>query len=100
MFNHRDVLQTSSWHAHVRGTKRWHLCDPAQSHSMYKAGDVDVFVPDYEKFPNFLQAHCTEDDVTVKKKKKTKTNMQKKPFFFFFHLLVKKKENSPNSKNL
>jgi len=26
MFNHSDSLQTSSWHAHVTGTKWWHVC--------------------------------------------------------------------------
>eukprot|EP00466_Bigelowiella_natans_P014426 jgi/Bigna1/67214/fgenesh1_pg.3_\ len=28
MFNHTDSLQTSSWHAHVRGRKWWHICAP------------------------------------------------------------------------
>lgn len=26
MFNHTDTLQTSSWHAHIEGTKWWIVC--------------------------------------------------------------------------
>jgi ribosomal protein L16 Arg81 hydroxylase len=50
MFNHKDTLQSSSFQAQVKGRKRWHLCSNAESKNLYKAGDVDTFSPNYEKY--------------------------------------------------
>lgn len=61
MFNHRDILRSSSFQAQVVGTKRWHLCAPSQDQYMYKAGDVDTFSPDYEQFPKARSANCIDD---------------------------------------
>lgn len=63
MFNHQDVLRTSSWQAQLFGAKRWHICSPTQSRFLYRAGDVDAFDPDYTRFPLFAQAQCMEDVV-------------------------------------
>lgn len=30
MFNHWDILKTSSWQFQARGSKRWHLCPPSE----------------------------------------------------------------------
>lgn len=61
MFGHKDILRTSSWQAQITGYKRWHLCSPSQDKYMYRAGDVDAFDPDYEKWPNFEKANCIDD---------------------------------------
>mgnify|MGYP003763105027 CR=1 FL=1 len=61
MFGHRDILQTSSWQVQISGYKRWHVCSPAQDKFMYRAGDVDAFDPDYEKYPKFKGADCIDD---------------------------------------
>ena len=58
MFNHKDTLQSTSFQAQVRGRKRWHLCGSEQDGNMYKAGDVNAFSPDYERFPNALGLDC------------------------------------------
>jgi tetratricopeptide (TPR) repeat protein len=63
MFNHQDVLRTSSWQAQVAGKKRWHLCHPSQGKFLYSAGQIDAFDPDYSQFPLFSQANCYEDIV-------------------------------------
>jgi Cupin-like domain len=60
MFNHIDVLRSSSWQAQVAGAKRWHLCEPDQTPYMYTAGAVDCFYPNYEKTPLFEHAKCFE----------------------------------------
>lgn len=53
MFNHWDVIRTSSWQVQVSGHKRWHICAPAQRSFMYDAGRVDTFKPDYSRAPRF-----------------------------------------------
>ena len=58
MFNHKDTLHSSSFQAQVRGRKRWHLCDNTQTEYMYDAGRVNMFAPDYDKFPKALKATC------------------------------------------
>jgi ribosomal protein L16 Arg81 hydroxylase len=63
MFNHQDVLRTASWQVQLQGSKLWHICAPDQSFALYEAGDVDVWQPNYERFPRFAQADCYE--VTV-----------------------------------
>ncbi len=40
MFNHYDVLRTSSWQAQMTGAKRWHICAPDQRPYLYGAGKV------------------------------------------------------------
>ena len=63
MFNHQDVLRTSSYQAQVAGAKRWHVCAPSESHWIGPAGGVDAFDPDYDKYPNFRHARCFDDVV-------------------------------------
>lgn len=63
MFNHKDTLQSTSFQAQVKGRKRWHLCSSEQDRNMYKAGDINAFNPDYEKFPNALDLDCFDDVV-------------------------------------
>ena len=41
MFNHSDSLQTSSWHAHLMGSKWWYVCGTMPS------GDRGVCFEDY-----------------------------------------------------
>ena len=65
MFNHKDILRTSSWQGQLAGSKRWHLCGTESDRYMYGAGDVDAFAPDYKAFPNFLKARCIDDVVTA-----------------------------------
>ena len=61
MFNHRDILRSSSFQAQLVGSKRWHLCGPSQDEYLYKAGDIDTFNPDYEDFPKAKHARCLDD---------------------------------------
>lgn len=63
MFNHQDVLRSSSWQAQVSGAKKWHICAPDQAPYLYGAGEVDCFYPNYEKYPLFEQARCQQDIV-------------------------------------
>ena len=60
MFNHMDVLRTSSWQAQFVGKKIWHICDPSQGFALYGAGKIDVFHPDYQTYPRFAEADCYE----------------------------------------
>lgn len=64
MFNHRDILRSASFQIQVVGGKRWHICSPSQDRSMYHAGDIDTFNPDYERFPLALQADCIDDFIS------------------------------------
>lgn len=61
MFNHQDTLRSSSWQLQLKGRKRWHVCDPDQSRFLYRAGDVDMFDPDYEAYPLVLNATCYDE---------------------------------------
>jgi hypothetical protein len=63
MFNHQDVLRTSSYQAQVAGAKRWHICAPDQAPYLYSAGEVDCFYPNYEKVPLFEHANCYQSEV-------------------------------------
>ena len=65
MFNHKDILRTSSWQAQLAGSKRWHLCGPDSDRFMYGAGDVDAFAPNYKSFPLFERAACIDDRVVT-----------------------------------
>lgn len=60
MFNHQDTLRTASWQVQLLGSKRWHLCAPSQNRFLYRAGDVDTFQPDYDRFPLFRNASCQQ----------------------------------------
>lgn len=63
MFNHRDLLRTASYQVTFEGRKRWHLCAPSQSGLLYGAGDVDLFAPDYARFPLARRAQCLQTTV-------------------------------------
>lgn len=63
MFNHIDVLRTSSWQAQVAGAKRWHICPPSETKWIGEAGGVNTFDPDFERFPLFINAQCYDDVV-------------------------------------
>ena len=54
MFNHQDSLRTASYQIQIKGNKKWHLCSPLDSINLYRAGEVDMFRPDYERFPKLL----------------------------------------------
>ena len=64
MFNHRDILRSSSFQAQIVGTKRWHLCGPSEDQYMYKAGDINTFNPNYTEFPKMKDANCFDDWVS------------------------------------
>lgn len=64
MFNHKDTLRVASYQLQLHGIKRWHLCyGPTQDRNMYRAGDVNAFAPDYEKYPMFRGAECLQAEV-------------------------------------
>ena len=65
MFNHKDTLPSSSFHVQLSGTKRWHICPPtpANTPSMYEAGDVDWFRPNYVTHPLAVHAECYQADL-------------------------------------
>jgi hypothetical protein len=64
MFNHKDTLRIASYQVQLHGRKRWHLCrGSTEDRYMYKAGDVNAFAPDYEKYPLFKQAQCLQAEV-------------------------------------
>lgn len=63
MFNHFDTLRTSSYQAQISGAKRWHLCAQNQSAYVGGAGQVNMFDPDYDAFPQMRGAACYEDVV-------------------------------------
>jgi len=65
MFNHFDRHMTSAWQVQVRGQKRWHMCGPDQTPYMYGRAGVDVFNPDYDHSPLFLDADCFDDVVSA-----------------------------------
>lgn len=58
MFNHKDVMRMASWQVQLQGRKLWHVCSPDQDSRMYKAGDVNWFQPDYERWPLAKKAKC------------------------------------------
>lgn len=60
MFLHQDILLTAAYQIQLVGRKEWHLCDALQSPYLYKAGDVDMFIPDYQTYPLAEQAACYE----------------------------------------
>lgn len=60
MFAHQDLLQASSFQIQLEGSKRWHLCPGNQSKFLYSPGDVDLFQPNYSKYPKLKRATCFE----------------------------------------
>jgi hypothetical protein len=75
MFFHQDTLQASAWQIQLVGRKQWHICpgrverhqnmsllssSGSASHYYYKAGTVNMFSPDYEKYPLIRDVHCHE----------------------------------------
>jgi len=58
MFNHKDTLRTSSWQMQVEGRKKWHLCPNTESPLLGNAGEIDVFQPDYDYYPNAWKLEC------------------------------------------
>lgn len=70
MFFHWDVLQTASWHAQIRGRKRWFICPPDVGHAWGKsAGAIDPFEKrekvDSSRYPEWEKAKQSCWDVTV-----------------------------------
>lgn len=63
IFNHQDTLKASSWQIQFYGTKKWHLCDDSQSPFLYKAGQVDLFDPNYSLYPLAKLLSCYEFEV-------------------------------------
>ncbi len=84
MFMHSDGLNSATWQAQMFGKKRWIICSPdmvrriqsacrrnradwctctpVQAPYMYmdQIGKLDAFNPDYEKFPLFRHANCSD----------------------------------------
>ncbi len=84
MFFHQDILQASAWQLQLQGKKKWHICPGRKDRSQnsatftpptnaaptssndsyhyfyYKAGDIDMFSPDYAKYPEIKKAVCHE----------------------------------------
>ncbi len=58
--SHQDVLRTGSWQVQLSGAKLWHICAPSESRWLYGEGSspIDVFQPDYAKYPLFANADC------------------------------------------
>ena len=52
---HVDELCTCAWNALLFGRKRWLFFPPEQTRYLY-GGKVDVFNPDWEKYPLFAEA--------------------------------------------
>ncbi|MBS0032093.1 cupin-like domain-containing protein [Chitinophaga sp. 22321] len=52
---HLDLWNTSAWNAVISGKKLWFFFPPGQESSLYQ-GDVNVFSPDYETFPDYENA--------------------------------------------
>ncbi len=61
MFSHQDILKTASYQLQVGGVKTWHICAPSES--PYLDVNMDMFAPDYARFPGALQATCYLDAV-------------------------------------
>ena len=47
----------------MTGSKMWHICAPSNAWTLYGAGEVDTFRPDYVKYPNFRHADCYLDTI-------------------------------------
>jgi hypothetical protein len=60
MFAHQDLLRASSYQIQLYGSKRWHLCSDHETKNLYSPGDVDLFQPNYSKFPKVKRASCYE----------------------------------------
>ena len=61
MFHHQDLLKTASFQLQVAGVKTWHICAPSESPHLDVA--LDMFAPDYARFPQGLRARCFLDAV-------------------------------------
>jgi hypothetical protein len=59
---HFDIMNTVAWNACFAGTKKWYFYPPSEADNIYYS-EVNVFNPDYEKFPKFANAkgyHLTQ----------------------------------------
>jgi hypothetical protein len=67
MFNHKDTLKTISFHAHVRGHKRWHICAPtAENDDILQDSSqlgIDLMRPDYDDHPGLRDLDCFADEL-------------------------------------
>ena len=61
MFSHQDILKTASYQLQIAGVKTWHICAPSES--AHLSVEMDMFAPDYARFPAALQARCFLDAV-------------------------------------
>ncbi len=59
MFSHQDILKTGSYQLQIAGVKTWHVCAPTESHKL--SVDMDMFAPDYARWPAALGASCWLD---------------------------------------
>ena len=59
MVSHQDILKTASYQLQLAGVKTWHICAPSQSPHL--SVDMDMFAPDYARFPGALAASCYLD---------------------------------------
>lgn len=59
MFSHQDILKTGSYQLQIAGVKTWHICAPDQSPLLDV--NMDMFAPDYARWPAALGASCWLD---------------------------------------
>ena len=59
MFFHADGIGTATYQLQVVGRKRWTVCAPFEADRLYRAGEVDTFNVDENRFPLFKGAQCT-----------------------------------------
>jgi hypothetical protein len=62
MFSHQDILKTGSYQLQISGVKTWHVCEPSQSPLL--SVDMDMFAPDYARWPAALDASCWLDTLS------------------------------------
>jgi hypothetical protein len=65
IFHHQDTLLSPTFQILLNGIKQWHLCSNSYSSYLYSAGEVNMFSPDYKKFPKVKKVKCYQFNTTV-----------------------------------
>lgn len=60
---HWDAIHSGSWQLQLAGVKRWVICPANQTALLYQVGEVDMFRPDYKKYPLVQRASCAWADL-------------------------------------
>merc|ERR1719161_3328032 len=61
MFFHKDGTAAASWQVQLMGRKTWTICPNDQSHLLDTG--IDLWNPDYGRYPNFAKARCGRIDI-------------------------------------